>query len=164
MNQNETWKPVPGYEGLYSASDLGRLIHHASYGNRFIGVQTKKVNRYVIVQLLKDGVRKSVTLHSLILMAHVGPRPTGAHANHKNGTKNDNRLENLEWVTRAENFAHAKANGHTFDRTNEPVLRPVLDRFTPAQISEIKTTVGQTQRLALKYGCSEHMIRRVRAS
>jgi DNA-directed RNA polymerase specialized sigma24 family protein len=41
-------------------------------------------------------------------MAHKGPIPDGLEINHKNGVRDDNRLSNLEVVTRAENIFHRK--------------------------------------------------------
>lgn len=49
---------------------------------------------------------KYVSIHRLVLEAFIGPCPKGHCANHKNGKKDDNRIENLEWVTFSENSKH----------------------------------------------------------
>lgn len=50
----------------------------------------------------------TVGVHRLIAEAFIGPPPTTQHeVNHKNGVRCDNRVENLEWVTRRENARHA---------------------------------------------------------
>lgn len=50
-------------------------------------------------------------IHRLVWEAFHGAIPPGFEVNHRNGDKTDNRLENLELVTRSENMAHAYASG-----------------------------------------------------
>ena len=50
---------------------------------------------------------KNLYVHHAVLLAWVGPHPDGYQADHINGDAGDNRLENLEWVTRAENMRRA---------------------------------------------------------
>jgi hypothetical protein len=45
--------------------------------------------------------------HQLVLEAFVGPRPPGQEVNHKDGNPSNNRLENLEYVTKSENITHS---------------------------------------------------------
>lgn len=59
-----------------------------------------------------DGRNRSVPVHTLVLLAYVGPRPSDRHqCNHKNGKRDDNRYTNLEWVTPLENMHHARDFG-----------------------------------------------------
>ncbi|MDX1251166.1 MAG: HNH endonuclease [Gammaproteobacteria bacterium] len=60
--------------------------------------------------MLVDGVKKHVKGHRIVLNAYAGVR-NDLCVNHKNGVKSDNRLVNLEWVTVAENNAHAIRTG-----------------------------------------------------
>lgn len=52
-----------------------------------------------------DGKKRLV--HRVVLQAFLGPCPLGHEVNHVNGVKSDNRAENLEYVTRSANVAHA---------------------------------------------------------
>jgi hypothetical protein len=54
--------------------------------------------------------RKQISVHRLVVEAFIGSIPKGMHVNHKNGVKNDNRLQNLEIVTPAENVRHYHLN------------------------------------------------------
>lgn len=60
----------------------------------------------------RKGKPRLVKVHRLVAEAWIGPAPTPRHqVNHKNGVKTDNRVENLEWVTPAENIRHAFRRG-----------------------------------------------------
>ena len=68
------------------------------------------VDGYAIYRMMVDGKKKHVKGHRIVLNAFLGVRPEMC-VNHKNGIKADNRLENLEWLTIAENNAHAIRTG-----------------------------------------------------
>ena len=67
---------------------------------------------YKYVRLTVDGKKYKKFVHRLVLSAFI-PNPLNKpQVNHKNGIRNDNRLENLEWVTAQENCLHAyRCNG-----------------------------------------------------
>ena len=99
----ENWKDIPGYEGLYSVSDEGRVW----------GIKKNRMLRqdcsswgYPRVFLRNHEGEKRFSVHRLVMLSFVGPVPDGQEVNHKNGIKNDPRLENLEYVTRSENQLH----------------------------------------------------------
>lgn len=118
---NETWKPIPGYEGLYEVSDMGRVrsldqIVNLSDGRsrRHSGriLRATKSGRYWQVYLSPElGKRRNVLVHSLVLAAHVGPRPEGQVGRHLNDDKDDNRLVNLAYGTAVDNMQDALRNG-----------------------------------------------------
>jgi len=66
-----------------------------------------RIRGYHFVSLTnKDGLRE-FQVHRLVLETFVEPCPDGYQTNHKDGNKQNNRLENLEWMTCGENHAHA---------------------------------------------------------
>lgn len=62
---------------------------------------------YFFVGLRRDGRSHNRKVHALVAEAFIGPRPCGLDVNHIDGDKRNNRVENLEYVTRRENVRHA---------------------------------------------------------
>lgn len=60
-------------------------------------------------------------VHRLVAQAYLGYETDRDQINHKNGIKNDNRVENLEWCTRSENTRHAYEN-HLFQFNIKPAI------------------------------------------
>jgi hypothetical protein len=103
------WKDVPGFEGLYKASNECEIF---SYITNKVIKPTKLKNRYKTVTLRKDGVSDTFIFSRVICMAFHGlPPEKNYQVNHKNGDKEDDRPENLEWCTRSENQIHAIKTG-----------------------------------------------------
>ncbi len=115
----EIWKDIPGYEGLYQVSDLGRVKSLERYKNNnggFVKVPEKIFNGaprngYLLVGLSKGGKRKTCAIHRLVAIAFIPNPENKPTVNHINGNKTDNRAVNLEWNTDAENIRHAFATG-----------------------------------------------------
>lgn len=69
-------------------------------------------NGYHFVPLRRDGdIKSQQSIHRLVAKAFIPNPLKRRYVNHKNGIKNDNRVSNLEWVTKSENALHAIANG-----------------------------------------------------
>lgn len=127
-NLQETWLPIPDTGELYEASSLGRIrskdrvIHKINrWGQlaplRIAGRILKPwadAGGYLVIYVCFDGHRIAVNVHRLIALAFLG-NDHGRHVNHIDGDKQNNRAENLEWCTRVENMAHARALGLVHD-------------------------------------------------
>lgn len=103
---------IAGYEG-YLVTDDGRVfalpnrIHHG----KWLKLALKK--GYPFVCLCVGPVVKQFTVHRLVASAFI-PNPLNLpQINHKNGIKTDNRAENLEWCTAAQNKQHSWDIGTT---------------------------------------------------
>jgi len=114
-NQEEIWKDIQGYEGLYQVSDLGRVksLRRSVVGDDGVKqpvfgciLKPWKNHGYNFVTLCNyDHDKKSV--HRLVGDAFISNDKNKPEINHKNGKKADNRVENLEWVNHSENQIHA---------------------------------------------------------
>lgn len=122
----EIWKDIPGYEGLYSVSNLGN-IKSLSKKQEIIGKNqyksfkcTKKQNETLLKQkttrdgYYEVGLRKNndvayIRVHRLVALAFI-PNPNELPViNHKNHNRKDNKVENLEWCSIKYNNRYSKA-------------------------------------------------------
>lgn len=110
LNGNEEWKDIPNYEGIYQASNLGRvksLEKIDALGHRLKEKILKpQINHrgYYRVNLYKNSIQNNYYIHRLVFEAFNGPIPEGLQVNHINEIKTDNRLSNLNLMTAKENI------------------------------------------------------------
>jgi len=113
---------VPGYEGLYEASSFGRVRRPPDWvplgggfgkPGRILSKSVHAKGYFYVNTRSRRGKKSSVTVHSLVAGAFLGPRPEGMVVNHRDGNKLNNKPSNLEWVTQKENDAHARRMGLT---------------------------------------------------
>ena len=127
MNQTypskELWKDIPGYEGIYQASTDGNI--------RTAEGKTTSNSRYSIrhwkprilkgrgnnpttgkrVSLWKDGKCKDLLVARLVAITFLGDPPEGFTVNHKDGNRFNNAIDNLEWLSLADNIRHGFDTG-----------------------------------------------------
>lgn len=117
----ETWKDIKGYEGLYQVSDRGNVksLNYKNTGKERFLKQNENNWGYLHIQLCINGIKKDYLVHRLICEAFLSNIENKEQVNHKNGIKNDNRLENLEWCTQNENQKHAFDTGLNFGLKGE---------------------------------------------
>lgn len=101
------WKSLNGSNCKYLINQNGYLICLQKKGlNKFLKSRIDRAG-YFTVRLNKNGQSSTQFVHRLLAAAYI-PNPNNKpFINHINGIKTDNRLENLEWVTHAENIKHA---------------------------------------------------------
>ena len=114
----EFWKPIYRFEDSYEVSNFGRIRGKdriLTDGKKWKGRIIKYVvsnDGYIRIKLRSNGVTKTLYVHRLLMETFHGY--SKLDVNHINGIKTDNRLENLEYVTRSENLKHAYKLGLNF--------------------------------------------------
>ena len=107
LKKGEVFKEIEGYKDRYYISNKGRLWSNIS--GRFIGAKDKKTGYIAIFLYNEEGERERTSIHREVGKAFVpnNDPENKTEINHKNYKRDDNRAENLEWVTRQENIDYS---------------------------------------------------------
>lgn len=101
---DEEWRDVPGYEGIYKISSFGRVL--SSYSRKILVpcYSGNKHKQYYAITLVKDSVKKRYYIHKLVALAFI-PNPNGyTDIDHINTNRDDNRVTNLRWCNQSMNM------------------------------------------------------------
>lgn len=158
--KTERWLPISGFEGFYEVSSRGRVKRvnttSGTHKGRILACSVSRGTGYPRVILCADKKRKHVNVHSIVARAFIPNPYRKPQVNHINGIKTDNRVENLEWVTAAENSRHSFALGLS-------VPHPV--KLTAEQVRDMRHLLANGESalsVAKRFGVSDVWVRRIR--
>jgi hypothetical protein len=173
LAEQEAWRPIPGWEGTYEVSNLGRVR-----AVRFRNKQSWRVldeprvlrdwphdrTGHRRVSLCRDGTRRDRDIHQLVLLTFVGPCPPGHEGAHLDGNPRNNRLSNLAWATHAENESHKRLHGTA---SVPPPPRCCGERNGAAKLREedipaIRASAETSTVMARRYDVDHSLICRIR--
>lgn len=164
----EMWRDIPGYEGAYQVSSLGRVrslprfvpvydsVRGISYARPCPGIILRQAvcDRAGHVSVHLGKYCRGIPVHQLVMLAFHGYPPAGMEAMHLNGDPKDNRPENLKYGTHSENMIDMYRNGKG------------RLKLTPEEVRQIRFGLHcgwSPQELAQAYGVSASCIRRIRS-
>lgn len=156
QQHTEEWRPAPGWWTWYEVSSLGR-VRNVDTGLVLKPQVTDKGYERVALCWMDD--KEFHRIHRLVARAFHGEPSEGMQVNHKNGVKNDNRAENLEWVTPAENAAHASAMGLNVGRIGERHFRSKLTEQRVKAARALRAKGYTFRRLARRFGVNHKTLR-----
>lgn len=140
--ESEEWRPVVGFEGYYSVSNLGRVMSTGGKWHRVGRVLKPSLNDgYLQVVLTREKASTTRKIQGLVAAAFLGKRPNGSDANHIDRNRANNRLGNLEYLTRRENILHSIINethhhATLTARDARQIRRLDCEGLTPGEISD----------------------------
>jgi hypothetical protein len=137
----EVWKDIKGFEGLYKVSNLGRVKSFINIKEGFILKNSIGGCGYARVNLFKKEKPHQQRVHVIVSKAFLDENYTqkGFFCNHIDGNKQNNKLDNLEIVTRSENELHAFRIGlksHKGDNHNRRKL-------SSADVKKIRESINK---------------------
>ena len=120
-NQKEIWKDIPNYEGLYQASNLGRIKSLKRVVCKSDGtIQTFKerilkygIDKYYQVALSKNGIQRTIRVHKLVAICFLNHKPDGLKevVDHIDNNPLNNCVSNLQLTTNRHNSSKDKSGG-----------------------------------------------------
>ena len=134
----EIWKDIKGYEGLYQVSTLGRVRsvshevidsigRHSIKEGKALSLRKSTQTGYPTINLTKNGKYTSFNVHRLVAEAFI-PNPNNLPCvNHKDESRDNNVVDNLEWCT----YGYNNMYGTAPERRNKS-LREYFDEHTIA--------------------------------
>lgn len=173
------WRVIADFPN-YAVNDQGRVCRivpsRRNHAPRILAPWVGN-HGYETVCLFRDGVGRRRLIHRLVCEAFHGPPPTPAHqAAHGDGTRRNNRADNLRWATRSENMEDARrhgvlAVGVRHGRTTSPEKTPRGERHGRAKLTEVQVVAiraaprspGSGRALAALYGVSPAAISFIRS-
>lgn len=156
----EIWKEIPDHVG-YEVSNYGnirsRLNNSGKISKDYRSIKAITTEKgYKRAPIRKNKKPRMWFVHRLVLLAFVGNIPKDMEVNHINGIKDDNRLDNLEYVTHSEN------EKHKYRILKRPTIKWEKSNFsklTRDQAYSIKYLENGLQKdIAKKYGISKGMV------
>lgn len=142
---SEEWRTIKGYEGYYEVSNFGRVRSIDRYIPGRTSNSDKKLKGkylklgtvvgYPAVGLYKESKNhkgKTMYVHRLVAEAFIDNPRSNQCVNHIDGSRNNNFVTNLEWVTYKENTNHALKIGRI--RTGSQVSTAILNGSKVADI------------------------------
>lgn len=150
---NEHWKDIDGYDGLYQVSDFGRVRSRKS-GEWKVRKSVKNKDGYLTVCLFKDNKVNGFFVHRLVASAFIpNSEETKTTINHINEDKTDNRVSNLEWCDRKYNNTY-----NDIHHRRKTKRRKVKDLYDPNLTYEQNIEVFKVNGIE----CSEYTIWKLR--
>jgi len=144
-------KDIPGYEHLYAVTEDGKVWSYSS--KKFLKPSTHR-NGYLKLTLSKNGKVFTKQVHRLIAQTFIENPLNLPMVNHIDGVKDNNKVDNLEWVSYMDNMRHAMNTGLSKGDSS-------LIGENPMQMKTMYTSGNTIKEIAKYYRCGETKVYQV---
>lgn len=158
---SEVWKALPGHVGVYEVSDLGRVkrVERIQPDGRRVSEKILRQTPNGDGHLQVSICQRLQTVHSLVLLTFVGPRPfDGAHGRHLDDDPSNNALGNLAWGTPVQNAQDRDRHGY---RAKDPARAARIAAKLRALLLLGKVTYKDMAQVASEFGVCPKTVRRI---
>ena len=161
--RGEVWKRITVLDRPYFVSNLGRVksYYYDTVNGRIL--KGKKVNGYMAIDIVKDGVRKMFYIHQMIAKGFCKKSsPKQTVVMHLDWNKKNNAARNLKWAIPREAFQRTARQNQKLIRSQlRKSLNAKLNRNQVIQIKKMLKRGDRQKDIALKYKISEMQISRI---
>lgn len=169
--KEEIWKDIVGFEGKYQVSNIGnvRSLNYKKSGVTKLLSLSKTPAGYPKVGLVdNNGETKSFMVHRLVLETFEPIHDGLPCCNHINEIKDDNRLENLEWVTYKYNLEYSGNIEKSWKRSyeleswkkaNEATRKPIIQLTVDGEfVAEYISVADASIKTGINKGSISHVL------
>lgn len=155
---DEIWKDIPGYEGRYQASTFGNIrslpdksilsqLSYETSGGKYYKRCCFDSGRFLV--------------HRLVALTFIPNPKNKPHVDHIDFNEQNNRVENLRWVTAKENTAHSIEDGRIYIKSGMIGEKHPRSKFTDTEVREMKRmrSMGvRYKKIAALFNTSENTV------
>jgi hypothetical protein len=167
----KTFIDIPTYEGRYQINKLGQVLSLPKIHGRGVlkdaHILKERFNDqgYVSYVLAKDGVSRQIKAHYLVMLTFVGDRPIDSDGklmviDHIDTNRSNNKLSNLQYLSRADNIRKIKTDGNSYDRRGDKNPKSKLTWEDVINIRNLSCCMSQTK-LGENFGISQTSISKI---
>lgn len=161
----ELWKDIPGFEGIYKVSNLGRI--YSAPRENSIGLMRK--GRFMRPDIGKKGYPQIMLrfhnrvhrekVHRIVLRAFIGECPDGYECRHLDGNSRNCNLSNLEWGTKEQNQADRIRHGTITAGSSHPNAK--LKTKDVLRMRKLSSEGWTCRELEREFGMSDSQVSKI---
>lgn len=142
--EEEIWKPIKDYEGLYAISNLGRVKSLNFNHTQTVVIMSPWISAkgYEYVHLCKNGVIRSHRVSRLVAQAFISNPENKPFVDHIDTNRRNNRADNLRWCTQSEN----QRNGISRKRYGQSKSKPVVQLTLSGEVIKVWPSAFEAER------------------